>query len=237
MSAPAASAFSLPATTTALTDAIGRERGRGVAQRVEQRDRQRIHRRPVEAQQRDAAVVMFGEHEIGHGADDASDPRTKSTSAPTGTNPAASVERIDAALPGATCAHSGSPAGTSPRAAATSRRPSPAHRGARARPRSRPPTARRARGRRSRAPPIVVGPDALDHAEAATPRRRAGARDRRRGAATAARPNRRRSSRATRRASAARGRAAPPATAATRARTAPQNSPGGHARRNLARRR
>ena len=53
------------------------------------------------------------------------EPRANSTSAPTGTNPAASVERIDAALPGATCAHSGSPAGTSPRAAATSRRPTP----------------------------------------------------------------------------------------------------------------
>ena len=34
------------------------------------------------------------------------------TSAATGTKPAASVDRSDAALPGATCAHYGSPAGT-----------------------------------------------------------------------------------------------------------------------------
>ena len=49
----------------------------------------------------------------------------KSTSAATGSNPPPSTARSDAALPGATCAHSGTPSGTRPRAAATSRRPSP----------------------------------------------------------------------------------------------------------------
>ena len=66
MSAPAANAFSLPATTTAFTDASRAERERGVAELAEQRDRQRIHRRTVEAQQRDPAVVVLGQHEIGH---------------------------------------------------------------------------------------------------------------------------------------------------------------------------
>src|SRR5204863_8693952 len=126
-----------------------RERLRRVTQVAEQRDRQRVHRRTVEAEQRDAAVVTFGEHEFGHGARtylvvrlrpvalerlrNAAQPSgppdlrlaANRTSAPTGTKPAASVERTDAALPGATCAQSGSPAGTSPRAAATRRRPRP----------------------------------------------------------------------------------------------------------------
>ena len=46
---------------------IGGERLRRVTQVAEQRDRQRVHRRTVEAEQRDATVVTFGEHEFGHG--------------------------------------------------------------------------------------------------------------------------------------------------------------------------
>ena len=157
MSAPAANAFSLPATTTAFDRGVGRDCPRRVAQLPEQRDRQRVHRRVVEAQHDDAAVVPFREHEIGHGRGKlVRTARGKSTSAATGANPPASVERIDAALPGATWAHTARPrarARVPPRpAGARARGPC-----APARPRSRSPSARRSRARRSARAVVVVG--------------------------------------------------------------------------------
>ena len=93
---------------------VGRERGRGVAQRVEQRDRQRVHRRAVEAQHATPPSWCSVSTSRRSSGADATGARGTAPRRPTGTKPAASVERIDAALPGATCAHNGSPAGTRP---------------------------------------------------------------------------------------------------------------------------
>ena len=51
-SAPAANAFSLPVTTTAFTDASAVSRAEISDELAEQRGRQRVERRAVEAQQR-----------------------------------------------------------------------------------------------------------------------------------------------------------------------------------------
>ena len=66
-SAPAANAFSLPVTTTAFTDASAARSAGDALQLAEQRGRQRVERRPVEAQQRHAVGARLDEDErIGH---------------------------------------------------------------------------------------------------------------------------------------------------------------------------
>ena len=81
---------------------------------------------------------------------------------PTGTKPAASTARSDAALPGATCAHSGAPAGTSRTRRSREPAAEPAAARARARPRSRPPSGRRRRGPSDEDPVAVVGAPHVD---------------------------------------------------------------------------
>ena len=66
-SAPAANAFSLPVTTTAFTDASAARSPAMPSSSREQRGRQRVERRPVEAQQRHAVGARLDEDErIGH---------------------------------------------------------------------------------------------------------------------------------------------------------------------------
>ena len=83
---------------------------------AEQRDRQRVHRRPVEAQHATPPSCVLGEHECRSWRGDSyADSRGEQhLGADRDEARRASVDRIDAALPGATCAHSGSPAGHEP---------------------------------------------------------------------------------------------------------------------------